>query len=182
MRRSLSLVAMSVLVLGGPVQGEEGAGGGLELSISQVEGTATSQEFLIALHNVGKEDRVVNLGMMLANGKALYPTAVHLISIDASGNKRALSLREPPGIAGRVDDYVVPLKAGSAYSYRVTLNDYWSPSTQEFDVVWPRGTYRVTARYVGQGARFINADTAGMKLLRFWEGELESKPVEFSIR
>ena len=181
MRRILSLVAVSVLVLGGPVHGQAGTGGGLELSISQIEGAATKQEFLIALHNGGTEDRVVNLGMMLANGKALYPTAVQLIITDASGNRREFSLREP-GIAGRVDDYVVPLKAGATYSFRVTLDEYWSPSTKEFDLVLPKGPYRITARYVGQRARFINADTAGMKLLLFWEGTLESKPLEFSIR
>ena len=182
MKRILSLAAISLLVVSSPVQGQEGSGDGLELSVSQVEGAATSQEFLLALDNVGKEDRVVNLGMMLANGKALYPTAVQLIITDESGTRRTLVLRGPAGIAGRVDDYVVPLKAGSTYSFRVTLNDYWSPSTPEWNVVLPRGTYHVMRRYVGQGAKFINADTEGMKLLALWEGELESKPLEFSIR
>lgn len=35
-------------------------------------------EFTLALQNTGSRDFVVNLGLMLANGKEMFPTAVRL--------------------------------------------------------------------------------------------------------
>jgi len=52
---------------------------------------------------------VLNLGSMLANGKVMFPEAVRLSLTDPAGYARELHFfdRRYPGIAGRVDDFIV---------------------------------------------------------------------------
>ena len=49
-------------------------------------------EFTLALQNTGSRDFVVNLGLMLANGKVMIPLAVRLALIDPAGKSRELKL------------------------------------------------------------------------------------------
>lgn len=46
--------------------------------------------FRVTLENVGDKDAVLNLGIMLANGKVLLPDAIHLILIDSRGKSGRL--------------------------------------------------------------------------------------------
>jgi len=76
-----------------------------------------------------------------------------------------------------VDSYVVPLRVGSTYTLKLRLNQFWSPSTQEFRLKLRPGRYEVLAQFQGNGVETSNADMAGMKLMHFWEGNLQSNPV-----
>ena len=132
--------------------------------------------FRVTLENVGDKDAVLNLGIMLANGKVLLPDAIHLILIDSRGKSRELhfSDRRYPGIAGRVDDYIIPLRTGSTHTFKLSLDDFWCPKTKEFRLKLKPGVYRVRSELTGKGAHFVNGDMEGVKLMNFWKGILQS--------
>ncbi len=165
--------------------GEQGVASSLRMSLSPVtpEKPGEFTVFRVSLENAGDKDLMLNLGMMLANGKVMMPTAIHLILVDAKGGSRELlfSDRRYPGVAGRVDDFIVPLRAGSTYSLCLSLNDYWCPKTKEFQIALRAGEYRIHAVLDGQGAQHVNSDTAGMKLMNIWQGRLSSAPIVIRI-
>jgi hypothetical protein len=148
---------------------------GLRMSIStRGHDKAGNPEFEVAFTNVGDQDATLNLGMMLANGKplhgaALFPTKIRLELRDGQGKTRELHLKGP-NVAGRVDDYVVPLRVGSVYSLKLSLSQFWSPSTNEFGLESKPGKYRVSARFEGGGATHDSARF----IMNFWEGKLQS--------
>lgn len=77
-------------------------------------------------------------------------------------------------IAGRVDDYLVALRAGSMYTVKLSLNQFYSPDTKEFELKVPAGKYLITANFEGHGAQAVNLDTQGIKLMNFWLGKAQS--------
>src|SRR5436190_16734118 len=98
---------------------------------------------MVVIENVGDEDRIVNFGLMLANGKKLLPTAVRL-TLAGGGKTRTLELLVP-GIAGRVDPFVVPLGAGCRYSVACDLGKFGDEGAAGV----PPGQYRAFAEFVG---------------------------------
>src|SRR5262249_8982184 len=79
--------------------------GGLRLGLCRTEGKGEGKvRWMATLENVGDEDLVVNLGLMLGNGKKQLPTALRLIFTDADGKKRFFQ-RKVGGVAGRVDPF-----------------------------------------------------------------------------
>jgi hypothetical protein len=150
---------------------------GLRMSISaDGRDKAGNPVFQVAIANVGEQDVTLNLGMMLANGKplnggkALFPTSIRLNLTDATGKTRELRLSEPAGVAGRVDDYVVPLPVGSVYTLRLSLSQFWSPDTNEFRLELKPGKYQVSAHFEGGGATHDSSKF----IMNFWEGKLQS--------
>jgi len=136
--------------------------------------------FRVTLENVGDKDAMLNLGMMLANGRILLPNAIRLILIDLDGKSRELHFSDR-NIAGRADDYVVPLRAGSAYTLRLSLSNFWCPKAKEFRLDLKPGEYRVRSELTGKGARWIKGDMEGIKLMNFWKGTLQSNVTEFRV-
>ncbi|MGE3274536.1 MAG: hypothetical protein AB7O67_05455 [Vicinamibacterales bacterium] len=137
----------------------------------------------IVLQNVGDADFVLRLGSMLANGKVMWPTAITLFLTAPTGAtcERVFVDRRYPGVAGRLDDYIVAMRPASSYSFRVTLSDYPKPGATRFDMTLPRGRYILRARFDGKGAQHLNSDTPGVKLLNFWRGQVESAPATFEV-
>jgi hypothetical protein len=124
---------------------------------------------------VGDADVVLNLGLMLANGKRMFSTAIHLTLTYANGTTVELPFRDqfPAAIVGRMDDFTVALRSGSTYVMRIAFGTPGSTLSS--------GRYRLDARFDGQGAKFINGDTPGIALLNFWNGTLQSNSFEFDI-
>jgi len=75
----------------------------------------------------------------------------------------------------------VPLRAGSAYTLKLRLKDYWCPETKEFEVKLERKTYRVRAELIGKGAQHVNSDTQAVKANRFWIGKVRSDVAQFQV-
>ena len=150
---------------------------GLQISISAADSQNLDvPEFQVALRNAGKQDVTLNLGLMLANGKVQLPQNISLSVTDASGKTRKLKFfdRRYPAIAGRVDDYVVPLRAGSSYTLKLSLDQFWSPSTKEFELSSSPRSYQISAQFDGSGAKTGNLDVPGIKLMNFWLGNVQS--------
>lgn len=153
---------------------------GLQMSISLTDPhNLDMPEFNVALRNAGKHDVTLNLGLMLANGKVQLPQNISLNVTDASGKTRNLKFfdRRYPGVAGRVDDYIIPLRVGSSYTLKLRLDQFWSPDTKEFETKFFPGEYQITAQFEGGGAKTSNLDLPGIKLMNFWRGNLQSNIV-----
>ena len=97
-------------------------------------------------------------------------------SLDANGGgvSRNFFDRRYPAVAGRLDDYIVPLRAGSSYTLMLSLNQFWSPGTNEFGLKLFPGKNHITAQFEGGGAKTSNLDVPGLKLINFWLGNLQS--------
>ena len=92
---------------------------GLQMSISAVgSNNLDNPKFEVVMRNAGERDVTLNLGYMLGNGKVQLPQNISLNVSDALGRTRKLEFfdRRYPAVAGRLDDYIVPLRAGSSYT------------------------------------------------------------------
>ena len=181
--------ALTVLVfagLPGPVAGQPAASpqqawgaatGALRMSIAAAEagGGNAGVELRIAVQNVSPKDLVLNLGMMLANGSTLEPTAIGVQLTYPSGETREFPISRLGAIAGRIDDFIVGLPAGSTYVLTRTMER--TPAGP-----WRPGRYRVTSRFEGKGPTFINLDTPGMRLVRFWTETVQSNTADFEVK
>ena len=150
---------------------------GLQMSISAGDSSNVDvPKFQVAMRNLGRRDVVLNLGIMLANGKVQLPDRIRLNLTDASGRTQELRFfdKRYPAIAGRVDDYVVPLRIGSTYTVTFDLDQFWSPDTKDFQLRLPSGKYQIAAQFEGVGAKTSNLDMPGMKVMNFWMGKLQS--------
>jgi len=141
---------------------------GLRLGLCRTEAKADGKlRLLVVLDNAGTDDFVVNLGIMLGNGKRQVPMAVRFIFTDSEGKKH-IPRRSEPGIAGRVDPFVVPLAAGNRYSI--------SCDVEEWRGLLPAGRYHVRTEFVAEAVKKqdVNVDTAGLALMPYWTGTIQS--------
>jgi hypothetical protein len=138
--------------------------------------TSSGSNLELAFRNVGDRDATLNLGVMMANGKVQLPDRIAIKFTDAQGKTRLFKFGDKryPGVAGRLDDYVVPLRVGSMYTLRLTLNQFWSQETKEFSIPLSAGDNYLTAQFEGAGARDVHSDMPGIKLMNFWLGKVES--------
>ena len=195
MRTSLATVALvifgDILTAGMPAQsvspdpqawGSEVSGLRMGIAAVGLTNAEAGTVFEVSLHNAGAQDFVVNLGLMIANGKTMFPHAVRLTLSDSAGTRKLEYGGQNPIRAGRIDDYVVALRGGSKYTLRVSLDHYFSPATKEYRLKLQPGRYRVAAQFEGKGAITNNADMRGVSLLNFWKGSLQSGAAEFDVR
>jgi hypothetical protein len=113
---------------------------------------------------------------MLANGKVQLPTNIAMKFTDAQGKTRLFKFADKRYgfVAGRVDDYVLTLRAGSTYSLQLKLDQFWCRETKEFSIPLLAGNNYLTAQFEGTGADAVNLDMPGVKLMNFWLGKVES--------
>ncbi len=161
---SASRPARETLQWGQPV-------GGVQMSL-----TSTDSNLQVALRNIGDRDVTLNLGAMMANGKVQLPNNISLNFTDAQGKTRRFKFADEryPGVAGRLDDYIVPLRAGSTYTLQFTLDQFWCDETREFSIKLLPGKNYVTVRFEGTGAKLVNLDMPAIKFMNSWLGRVES--------
>lgn len=152
----------------------------MSISVSTSRKVNESPIFRVSFENLGDIDVMLNLGMMLANGQVQIPERIRLVLTDAEGQARELHFSDTR-IAGRADDYVLPLRVGSAYVIKLSLDDYWCPKTKEFQFKLKPGQYQVRAEFTGEAAKYLNSDTQGMGVMNYWKGELQSDQAAFRI-
>jgi len=174
-----ALLLVSLSPFGPKAKAAEEPSSPLKISIVSLDAEQTGV-FRVDLENTGDKDLVLNLGMMLGNGRTLIPDAISLILVDSKGESREL-LFSDPFIAGRLDDYIVPLRAGSKYSLRLSLDDYWCAKTNEFKITLQAGEYRIYAVLTAKGAQNVNSDMEGMQVMNFWTGTISSAPITVKV-
>ena len=164
---------------GAPVNGLQ-----MAMHLDRTRGTQfRTPKFSVELRNAGEKDLVLNLGSMLANGKSQYPSAIVLTLTDVHGKSRRLELRGPAGIAGRVDQLVLPIPVGARFAIRVDLRNYWAPVTEEFEIKLKRGMYSIEAQLTGKGISYddANLDMKGLSVMPFWQGTVASNRIRFQV-
>jgi len=172
-----SFFLATVLIAGfGPPQSQATAACGNPTDGLQMCLTSSGSNLELAFRNVGDRDAMLNLGVMIANGKVQLPDRIAIKFSDAQGKTRLFKFGDKryPGVAGRLDDYVVPLRAGSMYTLQLTLDQFWCQETKEFSIPLLSGDNYLTAQFEGTGAHAVNLDMPGIKLMNFWLGNVES--------
>lgn len=149
---------------------------GVELSVSAAASPkAAIPEIQLELQNIGDKDVTLNLGIILANGKAQLPDSFSLDITDANGKTRSFEFFDGKyaAIAGRVDDYIVPLRAGSIYTLKIGLDKFYSSKENLIGSNLPAGKYQIIANFNGDEATPINSE------MIIWHGKLQSKTLAF---
>jgi hypothetical protein len=114
---------------------EDAALQGLQLSIARDPARpliGQPPKFRVELRNGGKDDLILNLGIMLANGRKQYPRAIALILTDPEGKSRVFDLREAGVVASRLDPMIMPLP-GATFTLPIDLGNYWPAASKEFE-------------------------------------------------
>lgn len=144
---------------------------GLQMSVSIADSRKVGvPELQFIIRNVGEKDAILNLGMMLANGKVQLPDKVSFILTETNGKTRKFDFFDGryPGVAGRVDAYIIPLRSGSMYGLKIGLDKFYSSSTNEIRSQLPSGRYKIRAQFEGDGAEVRDL------LINSWKGKLQS--------
>lgn len=104
------------------------------------------------------------------------PDDVNINFTDAQGRSRVFKFADKKHsfVAGRLDDFVVPLRVGSMYTLRLTLDQFWCHETKELEIPLLPGRNQLTGQFHGSGARLGNLDMQAIKLMNFWLGNVES--------
>jgi hypothetical protein len=145
--------------------------------------TPTPTLFRVELHNTGDQDLILNLGMMLGNGKKQYADRIRLLLTDPHGKLLHLEVTGPALIAGRVDPMVVPLPVGATFVLPIDLKDYSAPKEKIWALDLTPGEYTLRAEYTGIGVRQreANLDMQGISLMSYWTGAVDSNTLPFTL-
>ncbi len=169
------------LALSGGQPGQVVAGVRLSLSLAPSE-QKNVPAFLVTFSNEGPTDVVLSLGYVLGNGRVQLPDAMRLLVSDAKGQTRELAFsdRHHAGIRGRVDEYRVPLRAGSSFSLRLGLDKFVSTRPFEFGEQLAPGRYGAIAVFEGVSDKTRNWGRKGLSLKNYWRGEVKSNALPFT--
>lgn len=182
---SLTFVVALVLISGVASMAAESWGtahNGLQISLS----ASGANVLNVSLRNNSEQDTMLNLGFMLAPGVVTtragkdnfvpnkqyqYPEAITLVLVDTSGKSTELELVGPPGVAGTLEPFEVPLPSGATYSIQTPLSKYWDPKTFR----------RVEKGTVQLSAKFTSKVTGSDKNKRYWTGTILSNTVTVKL-
>ena len=179
----LTVVLVVGISLLGRVDAQQTQDKALEITLVRVQPDSLKPLFRVELHNAGEQPLILNLGMMLANGKKQYANAVTLSLTDGHGRTTPLELLGPAFVAGRIDPLVVPLPKGATFTLPVNLADYISPKNNVWQVTLTPGAYTISVAYAGVGVpqQQANLDMQGISLMPYWTGAVRSNAVAFRI-
>jgi hypothetical protein len=176
--RALSVVgfALGFGAWGAP-GGGEAAGetkGTIRISIEVVPSHSGMERVRAIVTNGGEVDQLVNVGVMLGNGKEMFPSRIVLECVAADGKKFEM-VREPSHVSGRMDPLIVPLPAGASWTVVLPLRQMDVRELKGTARIGP-GTYRVSAVLTGKPVEKggTNSDTEGLATWRFWTGTVRS--------
>lgn len=135
--------------------------------------------FRVELRTVGKDDLLLNLGLMLANGGKTIPNKILLTLIDAQGKSIRMNLNEPTVIGGQVEPFILPLPAGATFTLPVDLEELLRRTPPKFDDKLKRGLYAIEAQFTGVNQQETRNPNLADKL--HWKGTITSTRLQFEI-
>ena len=161
-----------------PTDGKAVSGLRIRLELPAAErGEKLPRHCEVILENVGDSDLNVQLGFSLANGKSHHPAALRLLARSKGHKTRTLTYAALPGVAGRVDPFIVPLPAASSYTLRCTFEKYADSETGE-RIDLTAKDYRIAAELLGEAVTNTNHDVQGLTLMPCWQGKVRSSEVQ----
>jgi hypothetical protein len=135
--------------------------------------------FRVELRTVGKDDLLLNLGLMLANGEKQYANNISLTLIGAQGGSIRMHLDEPTVIGGQIEPFVVPIPAGATFTLPVDLEERLRRTPPKFDGKLKPGKYAIEAQFTGANPQEIgNRDLADRP---YWKSTVTSNRLQFEI-
>ena len=139
--------------------------------------------FSVELHSIGSEPLVLNVGMMLANGKQQYADRIHLLLAGPDNKLLHLEMTGPGVVAGRIDPMVLTLPAGATFSLPVALSQYSAAAEKVWKLDLKPGRYSLQAEYTGVGVpqQAANLDMQGIAVMPFWTGTVRSNVLSISV-
>jgi len=142
--------------------------------------SAEEMRLTVTIENVGDQDTVLLMGIMLGNGISQFPMSIRLLL--TGDDEKTLELEIPfPAVAGRMDPYIVPLRVGSAYSLALRLDDFRPHKSHGESIRLKPGRYRLRAEFVGESRDHLTWRREGLPLLRYWPGRERSEEATFRI-
>ena len=142
-------------------------------------GRAAKGDLEVGFENVDAKPVVLNLGDMVGNGLELEPRRFHLVVTGPTGKSRELHWKGIGGIAGRMDDFLVPLMPAAKYTVTFSLGDLigngkegnWSSAIVAGE--------KVQAVYEGAAPSLTNRQEI-IPALPIWLGKIESGLLVYS--
>lgn len=140
--------------------------------------------FSVELHNVGSQALVLNLGMMLANGRKQYADRIRLQLTEPNEKLFHLKMIGPGFIGGRIDPMDVPLPSGATFTLLIDLEQYYALEEEKWKLILSPGNYTLRAKYTGIAVsqRAANLDLLGIRLMPFWTGGVQSNVLPFTVK
>jgi hypothetical protein len=101
---------------------------------------------------------------------------------DRNGATRTYTFRGMSFVAGRLDPYIVYLRAHSSYTLELGLDQFWSPATHEYQsLALAPGAYRLSLEFDGHESEFINRKDPHFARMSFWKGKLTSNSLSLTV-
>jgi hypothetical protein len=139
---------------------------------------ACDAAFRVTVVNTGSTDVFVNFGTLLNGGRRQIPDGVGVL-LDADNRPSIQFPWRPYNVGGTVHQFLVPLRAGSTHSVRVTLADFLRamPPAGEPSRIEPGPSRRLA--FVLNSREVPSCDkTLGIVRPPLWVGELVSSRVD----
>jgi hypothetical protein len=99
---------------------------------------------------------------------------------DSTGKTLEFKFKGMMYVAGRLEPYIVWLRAGSTYALDIGLDQFWSPETKEYEFSLAPGKYRIFPEFEGRAPELIDHEQRINKM-NFWEGKLRSNALEIRM-
>ncbi|HEX8844832.1 MAG TPA: hypothetical protein VF791_09330 [Pyrinomonadaceae bacterium] len=93
------------------------------------------------------------------------------------GRTRKLKFKGISYVAGRLDPYIVWLRASSTHTLEIGLDQFWSPDTHEYEFRLAPGVHRVSLEFEGRTPELIDHQQRINKM-NFWKGKVRSNILE----
>jgi hypothetical protein len=149
--------------------------------IRMVLSCQSTRSLTVRFENVGTEDTAIVVGITLANGRRYIMDGLTLqVKGDQSSGVESwrISHHYSPNVAGRMDDWIVPLPIGGAFDLKLDASQLWSEQFNRLEgfPLNARVSLRLPLRAPNPGM-----DVRGLGLLRVWTGNGVLASNEISI-
>ncbi len=164
----------------------------LQMAISETGLIKTGVPNLQAVfQNIGDRDITVLLGII--GGSSPRPCKLDSRNIpctlnfklnvtDSRSTTRTYEFRGIIYVFGRIDPYVIYLRAHSTYTLELGVDQFWSPATHEYEALsFAPGSYKLSLEFEGRAPGHINLDQPNLAKATFWKGKLTSNSLSISV-
>ena len=101
---------------------------------------------------------------------------------DSDGAVRTYTFRGITFVAGRLDPYIVQVKARSTYTLELGIDQFWSPATRDYQALaLTPGTNKLSLEFEGQELGLVNSGQEYLSKLIFWKGKVTSNSLTVEI-
>jgi|ERR1051326_168971 hypothetical protein len=138
-------------------------------------------------------DHDVNLNLGLVGGSSPRPCKLDNRDIsctfnfklnvsDPNGATRTYTFRGMSFVAGRLDPYIVYLRAHTTYTLELGFDQFWSPATNEYQpLALSKGIYKTSLEFEGRAPGIVNLDQSYISKMTFWKGKITSNSLPMNV-